>query len=126
MAENYTHPQMYYCSQNHHDKSETMNTDEYRVMCRGHVPVFLFESFTDKAFVKYHYDISTIHFLLKFYNNPSVYLLKNNKPRVNFLKEIFSLKPLGILSGKPFNTHNFQVYMLWSKIQLSRSTRYIT
>ena len=59
MAEIYTHPQMYYCTQDHHNKSETTSTDEYCVMCRGHVAVFLFESFADKAFIKYHYDVST-------------------------------------------------------------------
>ena len=59
MAENYIHPQMYYCTQNYHDKSETTSTDEYYVMCRDHIPICLFESFADKVFIKYHYDVRT-------------------------------------------------------------------
>ena len=56
-AAKYTHPKMYYCVENHL-KSETASTDQFHMMCKGHVPVHLFESCTDQTFVKYHYDVS--------------------------------------------------------------------
>ena len=56
-AAKYTHPKMYYCVENHL-KSETASTDQFHMMCKGHVPVHLFESCTDQEFVKYHYDVS--------------------------------------------------------------------
>ena len=67
-AAKYTHPKMYYCVENHL-KSETASTDQFHMMCKGHVPVHLFESCTDQTFVKYHYDVS-IFFLIFYYNQP--------------------------------------------------------
>ena len=57
VAAKYTHPRMYYCTENHL-KSETASTDQFHMMCKGHVPVHLFETCTDQTFVKYHYDVS--------------------------------------------------------------------
>ena len=62
-AAKYMHPKMYYYVENHL-KSETASTDQFHMMCKGHVPVHLFESCTDQEFVKYHYDVSFFESLL--------------------------------------------------------------
>ena len=56
-AVKYTHPKMYYCAENHM-QNETASMGQFHVMCKGHIPVHLFEYFTDEMFIKYHYDVS--------------------------------------------------------------------
>ena len=74
-AAKYTHPKMYYCVENHL-KSETASTDQFHMMCKGHVPVHLFESCTDQEFVKYHYDVSIFFKIFIIFNNKKQFYFK--------------------------------------------------
>ena len=49
---------LYYCSAKHVG-CETASTDQYRLMCRMHVPVHLFCDAKDEYFLMYHYHVST-------------------------------------------------------------------
>ena len=45
---------LYYCSSDHVG-SETASTDVYKLMCRMHIPVYLFGDARDEIFVTHHY-----------------------------------------------------------------------
>ena len=104
-AAKYTYPKMYYCVENHL-KSETASTDQFHMMCKGHVPVHLFESCTDQAFVKYHYDVS-IFFII--FNNKKQYFDK-----FDFLKKtqvyIFSILP----KTQEYQAANHSVHVIFT------------
>ena len=85
-AAKYTHPRMYYCTENHL-KSETASTDQFHMMCKGHVPVHLFETCTDQTFVKYHYDVSIFFWIFIIYlQHKKQYLVKfDSKKETQFI-----------------------------------------
>ena len=54
---------LYYCS-NDHVGSETASTDVYKLMCRMHILVYLFEDARDEIFVTHHYhNVSIVKFV---------------------------------------------------------------
>ena len=48
---------LYYCSAEHVG-CETVSTDIYKLMCKMHMPVYLFSDARDENFVTYHYHVS--------------------------------------------------------------------
>ena len=48
---------LYYCSAEHVG-CETVSTDIYKLMCKMHMPVYLFLDAWDENFVTYHYHVS--------------------------------------------------------------------
>ena len=48
---------LYYCSANHVG-CETVSTDIYKLICKLHMPVYLFSDARDEKFVTYHYHVS--------------------------------------------------------------------
>ena len=55
MAE-FTQFAVFYCS-NNHVPTETVSTDRYKLLCRTHVPVYLFVDARDDMFLTYHYHV---------------------------------------------------------------------
>ena len=47
---------LFFCSADHVG-SETVSTDRYKIMCRMHVPVYLFPDACDEMFLMYHYHV---------------------------------------------------------------------
>ena len=54
--------QLFYCSADHVG-SETVSTDRYKIMCRMHVPVYLFPDAKDEMFLTYHYHVGIYKFI---------------------------------------------------------------
>ena len=48
---------LYYCSAEHVG-CETVSTDIYKLMCKMHMPVYLFSDARDENFVTHHYHVS--------------------------------------------------------------------
>ena len=48
---------LYFCSAKHVG-CETVSTDIYKLMCKLHMPVYLFSDTRDEKFVTYHYHVS--------------------------------------------------------------------
>ena len=53
---------LYFCS-NEHVGTETVSTDRYKLMCRMHVPVYLFADARDDMFLMYHYHVGIYVFI---------------------------------------------------------------
>ena len=53
---------LYYCS-NEHVGTETVSIDRYKLMCRMHVPVYLFTDAQDDMFQTYHYHVGIYMFI---------------------------------------------------------------
>ena len=47
---------LHFCS-NEHVPTETVSTDRYKLMCRMHVPVYLFADARDDMFLTYHFHV---------------------------------------------------------------------
>ena len=63
MAEQTPENILFFCSAGHVG-SETVSTDRYKIMCRMHVPVYLFPDAWDKMFLMYHYHVGIYKFIL--------------------------------------------------------------
>ena len=57
---------LFYCTGDHVG-SETASTDVYKLMCRMHIPVYLFGGARDDIFVTHHYHDVSIFFLSSFF-----------------------------------------------------------
>ena len=55
---------LYYCS-NEHVGSETVSMDRYKLMCRMHMPMYLFLDARNEMFMMYHYDVGIYIFIFK-------------------------------------------------------------
>ena len=62
MAEQTPENILFFCSANH-VSSETVLTDRYKIMCRMHVPVYLFPDARDEMFLTYHYHVGIYKFI---------------------------------------------------------------
>ena len=64
---------LFYCTADHVG-SETASTDVYKLMCRMHIPVYLFGGARDDIFVTHHYhDVSQYFFSLVFLRKLKLY-----------------------------------------------------
>ena len=59
--------ELHFCS-SEHVPTETVSTDRYKLMCRMHVPMYLFPDAQDDMFLKYHYHVGIAKFNYKFFN----------------------------------------------------------
>ena len=62
MAERTPENILFFCSANHVG-SETVSTDRYKIMCRMHLPVYLFPNARDEMFLTYHYHVGIYKFI---------------------------------------------------------------
>ena len=62
MAERTPENILFFCSAGHVG-SETVSTDRYKIMCRMHVPVYLFPDARDEMFLTYHYHVGIYKFI---------------------------------------------------------------
>ena len=56
---------LYLCSSNQVG-TQMVSTDRYKLMCRMHVPVYLFPNAQDDMFLMYHYHVGIAEFIYKF------------------------------------------------------------
>ena len=49
---------LYYCDNHEALPAETVSTNKFRWMCRGHTPVYLFAKAKDEELAKYHHGVS--------------------------------------------------------------------
>ena len=62
MAESLIKNALYFCPGDHVG-TETVSTEVYKLMCRMHVPVYLFGGARDDIFITHHYhDVSKFFF----------------------------------------------------------------
>ena len=60
MAESHFKNALYFCPGDHVG-SETVSTEVYKLMCRMHIPVYLFGGARDDIFISHHYhDVSIL------------------------------------------------------------------
>ena len=52
---------LFFCSADHVG-SETVSMDRYKIMCRMHIPIYLFPDAWDEMFLTYHYHVSIYKF----------------------------------------------------------------
>ena len=62
MAEQTPENILFFCSADH-VSSETVSRDRYKIMCRMHVPVYLFPDAPDEMFLTYHYHLGIYKFI---------------------------------------------------------------
>ena len=55
---------LFFCSAEHVG-SETESTDRYKLMCRMHVPMYLFPDARDDMFLMYHYHVGIYKLIYK-------------------------------------------------------------